>query len=36
LSTGANKKELFIDFILGDNVPVQALWYFGWAWLANS
>jgi AbiV family abortive infection protein len=30
LSAGANKKELFIDFILGDNVPVQALWYFGW------
>lgn len=30
LSAGSNKKELFIDFILGDNVPVQALWYFGW------
>jgi predicted transcriptional regulator len=26
----ANKKEPFVDFILGDNVPVQALWYFGW------
>ena len=30
LSAGADKKELLIDFILGDNVPVQPLWYFGW------
>ena len=30
LSTGGDKKELLIDFILGDNVPVQPLWYFGW------
>jgi AbiV family abortive infection protein len=30
LSTGGDKKELLIDLILGDNVPVQALWYFGW------
>jgi AbiV family abortive infection protein len=24
------KNELLIDFIFGDNVPIQALWYFGW------
>jgi AbiV family abortive infection protein len=30
LSATADKKELLVDFILGDNVPVQALWYFGW------
>jgi AbiV family abortive infection protein len=30
LSAGGKKNELLIDFILGDNVPVQALWYFGW------
>jgi AbiV family abortive infection protein len=30
LSAGGHRKELLIDIILGNNVPVQALWYFGW------
>jgi len=31
LSAVSNKKkQLMVDFILQDNVPIQALWYFGW------
>jgi AbiV family abortive infection protein len=26
----AKKNELLVEFILKDNVPVEALWYFGW------
>lgn len=29
-AVSGKKDQIFIDFILGDNVPVQALWYFGW------
>ena len=29
-AVSGRKNELLIDFILGDNVPVDALWYFGW------
>jgi AbiV family abortive infection protein len=29
-AVSGRKNELFIYFILGDNVPVHALWYFGW------
>ncbi|MBS0296159.1 MAG: AbiV family abortive infection protein [Proteobacteria bacterium] len=28
--TAAKKDELLIDIILGDHVPVDALWYFAW------
>jgi len=26
----SKKDELIIEFILRDNVPVEALWFFGW------
>ncbi|MET4016066.1 AbiV family abortive infection protein [Bradyrhizobium sp. S3.2.12] len=29
-AVSGKKDQLLVDFILGDNVPVQALWYFGW------
>jgi AbiV family abortive infection protein len=29
-AVSGKKDQIFIDFILGDNVPVQALWFFGW------
>ncbi|MCK1543703.1 hypothetical protein IVB12_17485 [Bradyrhizobium sp. 179] len=29
-AVSGKKDQIFIDFTLGDNVPVQALWYFGW------
>lgn len=29
-AVSGRKNELFIDFIFGDNVPVQALWFWGW------
>jgi hypothetical protein len=29
------KNEVIIEFILGDNVPAEALWFFGWG-LARS
>ncbi|KQY97178.1 hypothetical protein ASD45_20955 [Pseudolabrys sp. Root1462] len=29
-AVSGKKNELLIDFIFGDNVPVEALWYFGW------
>lgn len=28
--TMAAKDQLYVDFILGDNVPLQGLWYYGW------
>jgi AbiV family abortive infection protein len=29
-AVSGKKNELLIDFILGDNVPVDALWWFAW------
>ncbi len=29
-AVNGKKNELLIDFILGDNLPVEALWYFAW------
>ena len=28
--TAGKKNELIVDFTLKDNVPIEALWYFGW------
>jgi hypothetical protein len=30
VAVNSKKNELMIEFILGDNVPIQALWFFGW------
>lgn len=35
LPVSGKKNEVMIEFILGDNVPAEALWFFGWG-LARS
>lgn len=30
IPVSGKKNQLIVEFILGDNIPVEALWFFGW------
>jgi AbiV family abortive infection protein len=30
VAVSGKKNQLIVEFILGDNVPIESLWYFGW------
>jgi len=30
VAVSGKKNQLVVEFILGDNVPIESLWYFGW------
>jgi len=30
LPVSGQKNQLLVEFILGDNIPIEALWFFGW------